>query len=287
MCSEVFVFESGDLFIKSEFADEDIKLLILSGTSSYESIITKAKLDQVQQNLAGKIEHVAEMAQKAFSEASDQHFSLAVEIVGEAKKPVLVWRKLGSVGSKIKLRLATFDLDLVEKEKGELAYKSFVRFLINDSSGLKNSLDEANAKLETKSSELKRTLQLSEDLSEEQLTREEELIKQFLPILNNKKRRIEELENQLARGDQGQRPDDSYDAETDDEDIDTDVDDPNITEDNHYHLNMTDDKDDLTMTNNASGSKRKLQDSNGKGEPEKNPKIDHCESFEEDLFDNL
>ena len=35
MSSEVFVFEAGNLFIKSEFVGDNIKLLILSGTMYY------------------------------------------------------------------------------------------------------------------------------------------------------------------------------------------------------------------------------------------------------------
>ena len=39
-------------------------------------------LDQVEEKLAGKIEHMAEMARKTFSESCDQHFSLAIESKG-------------------------------------------------------------------------------------------------------------------------------------------------------------------------------------------------------------
>ena len=50
--------------------------------------------------------------------------------LGGEEKPVLVWRKLGAGGGKIKLRLANFDLDPVET--GDLAHRDFIRFLIKD-----------------------------------------------------------------------------------------------------------------------------------------------------------
>eukprot|EP00088_Acartia_fossae_P052351 TRINITY_DN5910_c0_g1_i5.p1 TRINITY_DN5910_c0_g1~~TRINITY_DN5910_c0_g1_i5.p1 ORF type:complete len:269 (-),score=89.34 TRINITY_DN5910_c0_g1_i5:132-938(-) len=266
MENEIYVFKCDDFYVKSEIVKDgkeeisEIQLLLSSEEAGYKGKIDAKLLTTTQEKHAAKFpDKIRSMAETAFMGNLD-NFSLKIEIQDE--QPVLTWRRQST--GKMKILLATVNLIPVDKK---VAREDIMDFLIKDRLELKEKLKDQQQTLDRKTTELDRCQNLADELTNNALERENLLVEQFLPILNNKKRRIEQLEEEIRHGGHHRAVEDTYEVETDDE-ADTDVDD---YDDNHHN-------DDLTQ-------KRKLgEESNGKGEPSKQARVDREDSLEEDIF---
>jgi len=258
MTKETYFQKIGDLQMMSEFEDNNIRLTFLSGVSGYKCDITQTHLDQVQQKLAGKYDNVADMARTTFSKADQNQFSLTVEDKdGAGSEKVLVWRKLGG---KAKLRLAVFDVESVSLS---IVLDTIFIFLNKDRSCLQSRLHETEKELSEVKSEVERLSKLAEDLNK--TSTEDDLLEQFLPLLNSKKARIAQLENELANavGTQKEDTEEDYYADSDVEQLSNDHQDnahDQLSDDKDFEHDTDVEQDDNNEENNVSEDNHDLED---------------------------
>jgi len=294
MTKESYFQKFGDIQMMSEFEDDNIRLTFLSGVSGYKCNITSTQLMKAQQRLAGKFDNVAEMARTTFKKAEEHKFSLTIEEKdgSDNNEKVLVWRK---IGGKAKLRLASFDVESVNLS---LVLDTIFNFLNKDRYTLQSRLEETENELTEVKVELERLSKIVEDLNK--ASTEDELIAQFLPLLNSKKRRIAQLEQELANalGTREEEADDPYNVSVDsDQDNSSDhqdqgegsyQDDTDVEQDdNNEENNVSEDsqmrevdKNDLKRRNNVAYQR---------GEPEKRARLKETrsDSFGDDLFNDF
>ena len=116
-----------------------------------------------------------------------EHYAVSIE------NEELIWRRLGG---KIKLRLATIQLTPISFND---ALAEIIDFLLESSAANRSNMAELKLDFTKKSADLDNAIKMNKDLSKAQENSSKLLVEQFLPVLNRKKLRIQELEDELRK----------------------------------------------------------------------------------------
>ena len=116
-----------------------------------------------------------------------EHYAVSIE------NEELIWRRLGG---KIKLRLATIQLTPISFND---ALAEIIDFLLESSAANRSNMAELKLDFTKKSADLDNAIKMNKDLSKAQENSSKLLVEQFLPVLNRKKLRIQELEDVLRK----------------------------------------------------------------------------------------
>ena len=116
-----------------------------------------------------------------------EHYAVSIE------NEELIWRRLGG---KIKLRLATIQLTPISFND---ALAEIIDFLLESSAANRSNMAELKLDCTKKSADLDNAIKMNKDLSKAQENSSKLLVEQFLPVLNRKKLRIQELEDELRK----------------------------------------------------------------------------------------
>ena len=207
---KLFVDNSDEFFqAKCTKLDEDFHLILLQDSEAFHFSVEKAMLDQLSKSL--KIEDLLDWAVEAFTTTSKNFVFLK-----NGKK--IVWKKAGSSDERkkksISIKLGTFDLQNMNFSDAQREIFDASVEKIQDLTKSKQELEGKVASLSENLTEYKKTM---EEFREGKETLEKSLFRQFIPILESKHGKIEDLEEELVRrsGNKRAHSDDDYGSGTD------------------------------------------------------------------------
>jgi len=247
MGEEVFVHKLGDYFCRSTWIGSSLYFTILDGSESWAGQLEEDDFEAIMTKSSGRLGDITELAKEAFSKESEK-FSFSIE---EGNK--LVWKK---VGGKAKIKIAEIDVKSISFHDTQ---HDILKFLIDSNQDLKTQNTNSNLKCQGLEQDLIKSKKMLVEFEKGKNEIETKLYEQFLPILNEKKKKIAELEKQGP----SQRGESHSDIE----------------EDDYGDLTDKDEESDQDVLDNANGNKRKSSDSI-EAEPSKSSRMELDDSLD-------
>ena len=180
---ECSVTRLGDIYLRSTWVEGDLFLMLMSGADAWRCQLVKDQFKTIDEEKG--IVSSLQLAKAAFTAPSENH---AVTLEGGT----LVWRK---VGAKAKMVLAKIDLSPVNFLD---AQREIFDHLVDRNRDIALKNREYARRQENLVAELKKSRTMLKDFEKVKDEIEDRLYETFLPILNAKKRKIRELEEELG-----------------------------------------------------------------------------------------
>lgn len=232
MGEEVFVRKLGNYFCRSTWIGPSLYFTILDGSESWAGQLEEDDFEAIMTKSGGRLGDIKELAQEAFAKNSEK-FSFSIESGNK-----LVWKK---VGGKAKIKIAEIDITSVSFHDTQ---HDILKFLIDSNQDLNTKNTHANQKCQGLEQDLIKSKKMLIEFEKGKNEIETKLYEQFLPILNEKKKKIAQLEKQGP----SQRGQSQSEMDEDDYGDLTDKDEES-------------DRDDADVLDEANGRKRKSSDS--------------------------
>ena len=178
------VMRFGEIYLHATWAGKDLFLMIISGTDAWRGQLMEDHFKAIEEKNIGSS---MQLAKEAFRAPSENH-AISLE------RGKLVWKK---VGAKAKMVLAKIDLVPVNFLD---AQKEIFDHLVDTNREITLKNKEYTRRQENLVTELKKSRTMLRDFEKVKNEIEDRLYETFLPILNSKKRKIRELEEQLGGG---------------------------------------------------------------------------------------
>lgn len=232
MGEEVFVHKLGNYFCRSTWIGSSLYFTILDGSESWAGQLENNDFEAIMTKTGGRLGDITELAREAFSKESEK-FSFSIESGDK-----LVWKK---VGGKAKIKIAEIDVTSVSFHDTQ---HDILKFLIDSNQDLKTQNILGSQKCQGLEQDLNKSKKMLVEFEKGKNEIETKLYEQFLPILNEKKKKIAELEKQ--------GPSQRGESQSD------------IDEDDYGDLTDKDEEsgqDDSDVPDKANGNKRKSSDS--------------------------
>ena len=200
----------GEIYLRATWVERDLFLTVLSGTEAWRGQLMEDQFDAIDEKNIGSS---LLLAREAFSAPSENH---AISL--EAEK--LVWRK---VGAKAKMILAKVDLSPVNFLDVQ---REIFDHLVDRNRDIALKNKEYARRQENLVAEMKKSRTMLKDFERVKDEIEDRLYETFLPILNAKKRKIRELEEELggSAGGMTSAAAEDYGSETEEENSDREED---------------------------------------------------------------
>ena len=200
----------GEIYLRATWVERDLFLLVLSGTEAWRGQLMEDQFKTIDEKNIGSS---LQLAREAFSAPSENH-----EVSLEAGK--LVWRK---VGAKAKMILAKVDLSPVNFLDVQ---REIFDHLVDRNRDIALKNKEYARRQENLVAEMKKLRTMLKDFERVKDEIEDRLYETFLPILNAKKRKIRELEEELSGSASGRTSAaaEDYGSETEEENSDREED---------------------------------------------------------------
>ena len=197
----------GEIYLRATWVESDLFLMVISGTDAWRGQVMEDQFKIIDEKDIGSS---LQLAKEAFSAPTENH---AISL--EAGK--LVWRK---VGAKAKMILAKIDLSPVNFLD---AQREIFDHLVDTNRDIALKNREYARRQENLVAELKKSRTMLGDFERVKDEIEDRLYETFLPILNAKKRKIRELEEELgssAGGRTSAAAEEDYGGDTEEENSD-------------------------------------------------------------------
>lgn len=247
MAEEVFVHKLGDYFCRSTWIGSSLYFTILDGSESWAGQLEEDDFEAITTKSGGRLGDITELAKEAFSKESEK-FSFSIEAGNK-----LVWKK---VGGKAKIKIAEIEVKSISFHDTQ---HDILKFLIDSNQDLKTQNTNSNQKCQGLEQDLIKSKKMLVEFEKGKNEIETKLYEQFLPILNEKKKRIAELEKQGP----SQRGESLSDIE----------------EDDYGDITDKDEESDQDVLDKANGNKRKSSDSI-EAEPSKSSRMEFDDSLD-------
>ena len=178
---ECSVTRLGEIYLRATWVERDLFLMVISGTDAWRGQLLEDQFKAIDEKNIGSS---LQLAKEAFSAPSENN---AVSLEGGK----LVWRK---VGVKAKMILAKIDLSPVNFLDTQ---REIFDHLVDANRDIALKNREYARRQENLVAELKKSRTMLKDFERVKNEIEDRLYETFLPVLNAKKRKIEELEDEL------------------------------------------------------------------------------------------
>ena len=181
--------DKSPLAAKSVWKDGDIRLVLIDGTKAYEGSLSADEMEEIKadKNLAKLGEWAEEVFGRSGEASKDHVFAV------DTKAKSLSW-KYARAGTKVKVNVADIDLKKADFESANREVLGAALAKIGSAEGERRADDEEKESLRK---QLERMTALSERFRDEKAKVEKELYEQFLPVLQTKQSRNDELEAML------------------------------------------------------------------------------------------
>lgn len=205
------------LYVKAVWLKNDVTLTLLDATRkcAWTVVIDHDEVNQRSQEQ--RLEHLSEWVREAFSEGSEKNIFRI-----ESQNSTLTWKRKESETSKIVIHIGEFPALAINPSD---AQREFLDASIATISGLSQELAGLTERQDKLMTDLRASRNQMREFKEAKVNLEEQMYAQFLPILNAKQDKIDELQRMLTRlranghdvtpTDVGEMEQDQYDSDTD------------------------------------------------------------------------
>ena len=238
LTEECSVVRLGEIYLRATWVESDLFFMVISGTDAWRGQLMEDQFKVINEKNMG---NSLQLAKEAFSAPSENH---AISL--EAGK--LVWRK---VGAKAKMILARIDLSPVNFLD---AQREIFDHLVDTNRNIALKNREYARRQENLVAELKKSRAMLKDFERVKDEIEDRLYETFLPILNAKKRKIRELEEELgssAGGRTSAAAEEDYGSDTDEEKSDIEEEERSKNDTPGCKANNLDTDDSLDLLNES------------------------------------
>jgi len=185
---DIVVSKQGNYHIQATWAGEDLFLTILDGTCAWSCQIDQEAFQGIDGRTGNRVENSADLARNAFGGDGGDKFDLSIQ------DNKLIWKQ---VGGKAKIKLAEIPLTSISFLD---AQSEVLGQLIAVNKELKSKNKEFKRRQENLVRDLKKSKNMLVEFEKEKTEIESNMYARFLPILNEKKEKILELERNRQGG---------------------------------------------------------------------------------------
>ena len=191
--------------------EEDVHIVILDRDKAWNLTLEKNEIEALEKKM--RMKEISSWAKEAFSSKKGPNSGHLFSISEDEN--TLIWKKAGDAGSKMKVKVGSFDLQRMNFDD---AQAQVLGEAIDGFAEMKGKCEEMSSKHENLVADLKECRTKCEEFLKGKEKIEDKLYEQFLPILQSKQDKIREMKKRddgAITGPVKEDGEDSYGSDTD------------------------------------------------------------------------